>query len=455
MFGLRPLPEEKNPNLDSAELEKKIEKIMNKKMENEMDKFVETKVGKMITEKDIQDKARKQKEFDELFRGRRPVLLTQKSRANHLQLDECMDWYRGEFQSRFWEIDRQTEEFKRKLASRTSNKRSSGKIGHNTSGSGLPPLAKNQKGGEKNKSPSGSDTPSMREREDKDQSISFDEVPDMTRLNSVLRAKLKPYANAPKEEEEDEYNFRKQEKLEKANMYKGNVRKSLEKSSFIQRISHSPYLNNSLTRSRGSSAKKFKRESQKFLTQGLNSSMTEQDISDEHNASIQKSDLNTSKDILDGVLLQNKSTLLDKQDGIRKAYHINYTAKKRSSSGIYATNTVVSRTPNKFNNRTIIGGVSNLIKPGLQITQPKKPQASDNKPRINVKRSASVISEVNENSRSSNSRGGNVTLNPSSPTKSPRVFTEARLNSRGGIVNNGNLLRQVYRIKTVVREDSK
>ena len=446
--------EEKKTNLDSQELEKKIDKIMSKKMEEEIKDFV----GKLMTEKDEKDEAIRKERQRDIYevRGKRLSLRALKTRANKIIREYEMERYREEYQARFWEIDKKTEEAKRKLMNSTSRNNthlsSHGKIGNNSGTNNsrarltsLPPLSSNIRK-EKSPSPCPSLGDSLKEIDEKEKITIFDEseVPDMTRLDSVLRAKLKPHMNS--KEEDDELNMKMSQRKDRQglnHMYKAYVGKSLGENSFMNRVSHSPYLSGQ-TRSRQNSAKK--RLEHRLTTH--QDSTIDNEISLLKNHSLMEPHYgNTSQDEQYESIRHNKSSIIERPDVKGNAYHINYSYQK-PRAGRNVSNHRVSKTPTKtFNNKNVIGGPSNLIKGGTQ--------ASQTNTKVQQKRSASVIAEVSEHMRSANSYG-NMSLNQNTPVRMTPRTAEKRLNSRGGgEVTAGSLLRQVYRIKTVQREESK
>ena len=309
----------------------------------------------------------------------------------------------------------------------------------------------------------------------KDNSPNDDESVDLTRLNNILRAKLKPGSRAKLLEEseiEDTDNFIP--KLYEKYMVKNNGK------GFALNVSNTPYMDHLPNKGRGFSAKKG---NERYLPKPKKPAASldkRQNLTENNYTSDEDSTLIHSKNI---QRLYNKSqgipeelpprlnTSENRTRSIKRVYNAAYLENKKPPKN--NVQSIVKATINSKNPFSL-GAASNLIKPEVQPTQEKSKRIvskthlatpnsnpwdsmSSDKAKVNSsttgniakKRSSSVIGDI---------KGSPLASNPSgvlTPKKSFKYLTQSRSGSEEKLarMDSHSLVRQAYRVKPKITKD--
>jgi len=420
------------------------------------------------------------------------------SRLNRSTLESRGDRYQEEPRLKFLEFDKGPEARKRTEPTKEFQPFHLAKgnpiKNRNTS---LPPL-NNNKGGEESVTPSNQDisrgsfviagnfqsanVSCIESQYNKDNnSPGDDESVDLTRLNNILRAKLKPGSRAKLIEDatsdkEDSENFIP--KLFEKFMNKNNGK------IFAHNVGNTPYMDHLPQKGRGFSAKKG---SDRYVMKGKNPNtsldkrpnLTENYNSDEESSTVMHSrNLQRIYDKVTGTpeeIPPRLNTSENRTRNIKRVYNPAYLDKKLPKNNAQSTLKATLNAKNPFT----LGAASNLIKPEVQSIQEKpKPKTramapakthlatpSNNNPwdsmmsdkskatpnsttNMAKKRSSSLIGD-------NNAKGGQLTTNASgvlTPKKSFKNLSHSRSGSAEKLwrMDSQMLVRQAYRVKTNV-----
>ena len=309
----------------------------------------------------------------------------------------------------------------------------------------------------------------------KDNSPNDDESVDLTRLNNILRAKLKPgNSNAKLLEESEIFDDNFIPKLYEKYMMKNNGK------GFASNVGNTPYMDHLPNKGRGFSAKKG---NERYLTKpkkpaslDKRQNLTENYTSDEDSTLIHSKNIQRLYNKSQGIpeeLPPRLNTSENRTRNIKRVYNAAYLENKKPPK--IQAQSIVKATINSSKNPFGLGAASNLIKPEIQPTQEKSKRIaskthlatpsnnpwdsmSSDKAKVNTsmtsggmakKRSSSVIGDI---------KGGQLTTNPSgvlTPKKSFKYLTQSRSGSEEKLdrMDSHMLVRQAYRLKPKTKDD--